>query len=715
MLKFEYTNDDEDRTTASHRSTQIPSGTGLVHAGSAGDTPPTSFSSSGPSTTGAATLSGSMNPGSLKFDRYPQADSVAVGTFSHAAVGFSSDEAAIVTLSGQPQSVVESVAGVRVVVAGGRNGQKVKPVRVFERFDRAPRKMGSVSSEDFTRDRRPSSVLDLTHTLRRSTSFLFQCFDPLSSVADDYDENYNVDESLSARPPQPVLYYPDPTPASRPYDEAPPAREPVSASTGLIFEPYELGKGHGRSAPKEPKIPLSVKAAALLVLPRSSSLTSSVLSSKAIVSRVFRQLQPAVAQRLSRVNKMWRSCAAEELARNIITVELSWETSMPLLGKWTGYFIKDLEYQIDESISILQLRAWTFDSLLIGAKQTSKKQNRKEDKLKAAALPSTIPTHDVCEIAVTFPIVPTPAPVSPLIPQFQAVPIPGSASTNPYTCVFSRNETHFATSNQQSTKETASATDVIFSKNCGLFFDHAGSVDIVRVGIAPGIVHPESEAAPVSVLYDLERVKKSVTLFSRERWTELMRYEAEVLAMSKTVLEKGAKTPLQRCFDSCSVRNYLSCPEDARIWAFKQVLVTLLSPNNDSLSAGMNELSTALAKLDKVAHRVDILQMLDVPYNQRRERLGEYYLDAWKVWMGLCPGEGSRATDLMDVEDDEGLFEEIDLLVSGGGGGDASGGASVRCPVGGGISLRLSGYSGSLKDYEAVYRHLQNVLLPEFV
>ncbi|KAI8831364.1 hypothetical protein BJ741DRAFT_617438 [Chytriomyces cf. hyalinus JEL632] len=707
MLKFEYSNDDEERTTA-RRSAQVPSGTGLVHAGSAGDTPPTSFSGA---SSGVAALSG-MNPGLLKFDRYPQTDGVAIGTFSHAAIGFSNDDAAIVTLGGQSQSVVESVAGIQVVVAGGRNGQKAKPVRVFERFDRAPRKMGSVSSEDFSRDRRPSSVLDLTHTLRRSTSFLFQCFDPLSSVADDYDENYDVDGSLSARPPQPVLYYPDPTPASRPYDEAPPVREPVSSASGLIFEPYELGKGHGRSAPKEPKVSLAVKAAALLVLPRSSSLTSSVLSTKSVMARVFRQLQPTVAQRLSRVNKMWRSCAAEELSRNIITVELSWETSMPLLGKWTGFFIKDLEYQIDESISILQLCAWTFDFSLGGGKQHPKKQTRKDDKSKST-LPSTIPAHNVCEIAITFPVVPMSAPALPLTPQFHAVPIPGSASTNPYSCVFSRNETHFATSNQQSTKEAVSGTDVIFSKNCGIFFGHSGSVDMVRVGVAPGNVHPESEAAPVSISYDLERVKKSVTLFSRERWTELMRYEAEVLAMSKTVLEKGAKTPLQHCFDSCAVRNYLSCPEDARIWAFKQVLVTLLSPNNETLSAGMNELSAALSKMDKVAHRVDILQMLDVPYNQRRERLSEYYLDAWKVWMGLCPGEGSRATDLMDVEDDEGLFEEIDLLVSGCV-GDATG-ASVRCPVGGGISLRLSGYSGSLKDYEAVYRHLQNVLLPEFV
>ncbi|KAJ3384342.1 hypothetical protein HDU80_001012 [Chytriomyces hyalinus] len=99
--------------------------------------------------------------------------------------------------------------------------------------------------------------------------------------------------------------------------------------------------------------------------------------------------------------------------------------------------------------------------------------------------------------------------------------------------------------------------------------------------------------------------------------------------------------------------------------------------------------------MDKVAHRVDILQMLDVPHNQgRRERLSEYNLDAWK----LCPGEGSRATDLMDVEDDEDLFEEIDLLVPAGA-GDA-GGASVQCPVGVGISLRLSVNSGSLEDYE---------------
>ncbi|KAJ3237678.1 hypothetical protein HDU78_003919 [Chytriomyces hyalinus] len=113
--------------------------------------------------------------------------------------------------------------------------------------------------------------------------------------------------------------------------------------------------------------------------------------------------------------------------------------------------------------------------------------------------------------------------------------------------------------------------------------------------------------------------------------------------------------------------------------------------------------------MDKVAPHVDILQMLDVPHNQGRERLSEYYLDAWK----LCPGEGSCAKDLMDVEDDESLFEEIDLLVSGGA-GDA-GRASVQCPIGVGISLRLSGNSGSLKDYKAVYKHLQNVLLPEFI
>ncbi|KAI8620940.1 hypothetical protein BC830DRAFT_1096405 [Chytriomyces sp. MP71] len=662
----------------------------------------------------------------LKFERYPQQFAREQGAYAHAAVGIGSD-GVVAAGSGAQARVVEAVAGVKVIVSGGAASNH----RIYRRVD-TTKKMGSVSSDDFHSNLsnfNESDSASLAGVLRRSTSFLFQCFDPLSARADD-----ELDHTLASRPPQPVVEYPDPLSYARPYDETPPPRRHPYTSS-LVFEPYELGRGKGRPAVPVASMLPSAKAAALLVLPRSSSLTNSVLTSKLIVTKVFEFLQPSVAQKLSRVSKLWRSCAAVELARNIAIVELSWETSPTTLGKWSGGFIKDTEFEIDASVSMIQLRAWTFGTLCKSCTESftngtpfKSKANKKEP------LPVTcIPVPEVSEITVTFPntrlatvsgslhsksISTVTIPACVLAPQLHAVATAanvtsnGSTATQPNATVFSKSQTHFGIGKQQVSKGSAGLScDVIFTKNVGVFFGMTRSegvtnVEMLRLGALPASTLDENAVGCLS--YDLSRVKQSITLYSRERWMDLMKFEAEMMGMSKTVIERGQKTPLQRCFDSCAVRNYLSCPEEERVLAFKQVLITLLSSSHDNLATGFNTVASAIAKLDKVAHRIEILLLLDVPYNQRRERLNEYYLDAWKAWMGLCIGEESRETDLMDAEEDDGLFEEIDLLVSG------AEESAVRCPVGGGVSLRISGYTGSLKDHEAVYNHLKEVLLPEF-
>ncbi|KAJ3078673.1 hypothetical protein HDU99_000441 [Rhizoclosmatium hyalinum] len=152
---------------------------------------------------------------------------------------------------------------------------------------------------------------------------------------------------------------------------------------------------------------------------------------------------------------------------------------------------------------------------------------------------------------------------------------------------------------------------------------------------------------------------------------------------------------------------------------FKQVIITLLSPNPaENTTPGQTALTASITKLDKVAHRVDILLMLDVPFTQRKDRLAEYHREAWSVWMrldrerssgGLIKKKQKEAKEL----DRDSLFEEVDLEESEieDDEGDET---SDSVPVAGGVALRVSGYTGSLKDCESVYDHLQGVLLVEF-
>ncbi|KAJ3028098.1 UNVERIFIED_CONTAM: hypothetical protein HDU68_002483 [Siphonaria sp. JEL0065] len=588
----------------------------------------------------------------LSIRPYEEPTALPPGTISSKAVGYSNvsvnenfEESLIESNGG----TVENIGGMQVVITGGRKGAASR-ARVYEKV--------TPQDEYLREDVSLSSIF---------SSLFTTCFD-----ADTLDP-----------PIDPIIYKRNPT-WKRPdnYNDV---------------DTDDLGTGDYYPYPVPTTSKTVRRQGSTLILPRSSSLTSSVLSTDRILSRVLSLIEPAGVQRISRVNKLWRNIALIELARNSVNIELSWHTSPTTTAKWTAKFIVDVKHTIDPSTCVIQLRPWNFGSFL------------------HANNPFLIKANTVN----TFTVIPAPQ-ISSITFHFPSLNDPlKTFKKTPKNCIVYDTTTNYFAVSQQfvMNSDTSLPSDVLLTENCGIFFASSGcTVDSIRIGAL--------EQRSIAGMSFLERVKLSSSMYSQSRWLELMKAESEIIhTMSGKPRAVGTSaSPLEKCFESCAVRNYLSCPSHLRIWAFKQVLITMLSPNpSQDLTPGQEALASAIAKLAKVAHRVDILLMLDMSYAQRRERLNEYHLEAWKIWMGLSIGgeDSSSAQDKPDLiqleenseEEDEVEFEEVDLSA------DEKPKKLVETaypPVGGGVSLRVSGYTGSLKDYESVYDHIQNVLLVEF-
>ncbi|KAI8854938.1 hypothetical protein BC829DRAFT_378853 [Chytridium lagenaria] len=153
-------------------------------------------------------------------------------------------------------------------------------------------------------------------------------------------------------------------------------------------------------------------------------------------------------------------------------------------------------------------------------------------------------------------------------------------------------------------------------------------------------------------------VVEDVQICSEARLNQLRRYMKEI---------GGSQTILDAVINSVAMKRYLSCAEEERVWAFRYVIETLLEPSDPE--RGHHELNDTINRLDKIAHRVEILSQVGIPGAQRIDRLRSYYAEGCRAWRSI---------------------------------------------LGGDLALRVGGYLGSLTNEDAVYKFLSAVLLPSF-
>ncbi|KAJ3143180.1 hypothetical protein HK100_003858 [Physocladia obscura] len=648
----------------------------------------------------------------LNFDEYPEADRRTTGSYAHATLGYSSVAINTNFEANESAMIEESVGGARVIIVGARNG-KASRARVYERQSPA-RRISSASSQS------DASLFGA----------LFSCFAGESAESDNDDPDFGPGlprggnpsifsrSAISGYGPPAVDTYPYPLQYSSPSNQYlypypyPPSAEPALPSLPLTSLQNPSTNSNGKNS------------ISTLFLPRSSSLSSSVLTLPPILARLFPYLSPGQTQRIARVCKVWRSAAFLCISDSCINVSLKWIPSPAFpSGIWDGRFMPDQVYSVDNSgLTILQLNAWTFGTIF-----------RKSNESAVPAYPpplesssyTVIPVPHIEEISVTFPIV-------------QKLPIKHSASkksfkdasgpTTTRTVNFTVPKNHFQTQPSFNTSKSAASvpTAVLFSENCAIYFDSTGcGIQSIRLGkLASTTVTTNKGNTKVSYDYGL-CVKKNPSIYSQLRWMQLIKFEAEVMSvMGGNNIDDGSMSPLMACFESCAVRNYLSCPEKERILAFKNIITTVLSgsssPGNTfSDQAGTNILGLAMSKLAKIAHRVDILLMLDMPFTQRAQRLNEYHVETWRLWMNLLPSfQKNDVLSLTKVEDADhtaSLFDDIDLTDDNETTSDQifSFAETHVTPVVGGVALRVFGYRGNLKDYENIYEFIHNTIVPQ--
>ncbi|KAI9327301.1 hypothetical protein DFJ73DRAFT_964811 [Zopfochytrium polystomum] len=510
-----------------------------------------------------------------------------------------------------------------------------------------------------------------------------------------------------------------------------------------------------------------------LILPRSSSLTALVLDIPSVISGVLRHLPYPQVQRLSRLNKSWRELAAPILARQTVVLTLGWdwggrEWSVPVFpyASWELDAEKGLE---EAGFFAAGPPGWERRRHRADGRRTSDDESLFGDSERDDARSSTMeetyfdaphqPPFTITKFKpVTFNMedtYPGPLPISsseltqirltPLVAaparmfdvtgrSTSTTPPPSSShshasrsvsSTPTSPTVFTpRSPPHdlsgppqpsgassFSTSTLATLPTSASfrATlqtpsfsrvirgrlprpervfaDAIFGPRCSLIMaangSHIESVDVITAEGGAAVVGPGGDVA--------ESGGASV-LASEARWRQLLRYQKELGAYasrrssssssgsvyggSQAAGDDGSRPArfghvgivgLLDVRDSVAMRYYLSCPEGERIWAFRAVMETLIDPLDPE--RGHHEISEVISRIDRISHRVDILCQVDVPGTQRRERLNSYFSEACRAWL------------------------------------------TVR---GGDLSLRVSGYVGSMRNEEDVYEHIARVLVPAF-
>ncbi|KAJ3193436.1 hypothetical protein HK101_004829 [Irineochytrium annulatum] len=462
--------------------------------------------------------------------------------------------------------------------------------------------------------------------------------------------------------------------------------------------------------------------AAPLILPRSSSLMTLVLEMSSVVENIFSTLPYHQVQRLSRTCRLWRDIAGPCLHRKTVIVTLAWEwggrewsvAAFPLEtyplsnggllaesagGGATHCDAEDDDSDEDGDVPVITNGTRT-DRLLTSLRTAASKYSSptysaldKRDDLSAR-------NGETPRVTVYKPVTfnmdtqPDPLPVSyaeltqvritPLnavaqprrfdVASFASYspPPPSSASMSMASALDDGSDSSFtpklaACSKGRLPRRDHLFMDVLFGRDFALKLSPSGgSIETLSVLSKEWEKASTCDADPTGVvdafkLGDDEEEEEGTSstgeaLLSLERWRELLRFQKEL---------GQPQGMLTSVLNSVAMREYLSCPERDRVWAFRSVIEALIEPLDPE--RGHFELNDIINRLDRIAHRVDILSQVGVPGAQRRDRLRSYFTEACRCF---------------------------------------------RSVKGGDLALRVSGFRGSLRsgNEEEIYTHLAKVL-----
>ncbi|KAJ3209640.1 hypothetical protein HDU82_000393 [Entophlyctis luteolus] len=379
--------------------------------------------------------------------------------------------------------------------------------------------------------RRPSNTPTLWRFLRRSSalplSLLASCVHPGSAFVpggtddeDDEDDDYDGlwDDTLPA------------------------AGITVGFATNFILNPPYPQYAPGGSLQPLLKSDAPTRSKTRLLKPPPLAL-GPVLGAAPIVARIFTHLPASSVQRLSRVCRMWRQCADCALQKFSVSLCVSWMQGKGAssMHEWSGRLIVENEYCVDDfrssSLRILQLREWTFGT------SSENFMNRNFVEIRNTRKHVAIPVHQIERIRIEF---------------------SDSAGIS-----YSRATHYFETASQH---PFSNGRAELFAQNCSIVLSPSGnSVERVRVGIASA-----ASTAAENSHHFVSRIRASPTMYSRRRWSELVEYECEARAAFGAGSEFAADV-LQAVFETCAMRNYLSCPEHERVLSEFHILVFLIA------------------------------------------------------------------------------------------------------------------------------------------
>ncbi|KAJ3207693.1 hypothetical protein HDU67_007286 [Dinochytrium kinnereticum] len=456
-----------------------------------------------------------------------------------------------------------------------------------------------------------------------------------------------------------------------------------------------------------------------LILPRTSSLTTLVLDMQSVVDAILRHLPYEEVQKFSRVSRLWRAAAGPILSKQTVVLTLGWDWGG---REWSAAAFPVMEYVLDDFPSCPVVKGNA--SLEFDSEEEEEEEFDQvgffgaNSKAAAASLP---PIKASTCITVYRPVTfnmedsaPEPFPATATeINQIRITPLtaasprifnihrgdpgdfPSVTSSSPASSRRPNDDTATSlmmpaftdsldglvdmknavgpssvTSTEPAercirgrlpARDYGAFSDAIFGKGFGLVLNPSRSGFETLSVVSREWKEVQTEVLPGFGVGDREKEGKEVEeveLCSAARLGQLRRYVKEI---------GGAQTVLDAVVNSVAMKRYLSCPEEDRVWAFRHVIETLLEPSDPE--RGHHELNDTINRLDKIAHRVEILSQVGIPGSQRLDRLRSYYAEGCRAWRSI---------------------------------------------IGGDIALRVGGYHGSLSNDDAVYKFLSAELLPAF-
>ncbi|KAJ3105850.1 hypothetical protein HDU97_007494 [Phlyctochytrium planicorne] len=455
-----------------------------------------------------------------------------------------------------------------------------------------------------------------------------------------------------------------------------------------------------------------------LILPRTSSLTTLILDTTPIIESILAHMPYREVQKFSRLSKSWRKVAGSILKKYTVFVTLGWDFEG---REWSAPAFVVNEYSVDEMPSLGRMRLG-IDSDSEDEEEYARPHSARE----VLSLPSLKPSTKITVYRpVTFNMEDcAPGPLPGMAGEINQIKITPLTAAPPRTFFLDRGDSTFpmtpsAFSNSRRNTRTLSTPIDPFTEddfedidvNTPRTLVHSSSMvlgeeedmkkmDVVGERCVRGrvpakdygsfcetifgktfslvlnpsgnnfetlsVVSKEWKKKDEGALLDMGNEKAAVSsvpeeegnICSEARLNQLKRYVKEI---------GGSQTILDSIVSSVAVKRYLSCPEAERVWAFRYVIETLLEPSDPE--RGHHELNDTINRLDKIAHRVEILSQVGLPGSQRMDRLRSYYAEGSRAWRSI---------------------------------------------VGGDIALRVAGYTGNLGNDDAVYRFLSSTLLPIF-